>query len=124
MTYRNEFAPDFWPTDAEVAQLEAAGFVDASWHNNIAPSWFLSFSPEGVHESDYRVEIYVDAINPAYRENEGSPRFTVVGYQDGCPEPISGNPEDFDTGATFDNLADAIEAATIYAADCFHTLNR
>jgi hypothetical protein len=124
MTFKTEFPADFWLTDEEVATLTAAGFVDDSWHNDASPSFRMVYDE---NYPDNCVTIYADAADPEAREMGGK-RFMVVGYQDGCPEPVLNDVNDPETcaefDATFDTLQEAIDCATEYAADCFHVLNR
>ena len=88
-TYKTEFTEEYWPTDAEVAAIEAVGLVDDSWHNNASPSW----SSGG---SDPRVELFVDARDPSDREAPEQPRCTV--YHWSRPE------------GTFESLSAALES--------------
>ena len=120
MTYKTEFPADYWPTDAEVDALLAAGFVDTSWHNNAAPSFAKSLDGKPLGEGS-DVEIYIDAIDPELREIQTAKRFIVTGYQENCPEPMFDDP---DQVAEFDTLAEALECAEEYEADIFHIINR
>jgi len=119
MTYKTEFPAEYWPSDAEVALLESAGFVDSSWHNNISPSWVLAYDPTSRHISDDCVEIYIDAADPAMREIPDAPRFCVMVYRNGEMQPVG------DGDAAYpETLSGAIELATELAADMFHLVNR
>jgi len=120
MTYKTEFPAEYWPTDSEVAALLACGFVDTSWHNNVAPSFAKSLDNQPLGDGS-DVEIYIDAANPELREIPNAKRFTVVGYQDNCPEPMFDDP---DQVAEFDTLVEALECAEEYEADIFHIINR
>ena len=69
MTYRTEF-PDYPP---ESMPAIPAGWIDTSWHNDTCPSFQVG---------ENGPQVYVDYLNPARREIEGCPRFTVIVYDE------------------------------------------
>jgi hypothetical protein len=71
MTFQTEF-PDFPAADMPAIP---AGWEDASWHNNSAPSFI---APGGFN-------VWIDYLDPANREFDGGKRFLVNKLDaDGC----------------------------------------
>jgi hypothetical protein len=83
MTFHPEF-PDY-PT-ADLPALPE-GFVDSSWHNDVAPSYLHGASG---------LQVFMDYRDEAKRECAGTPRFSVI--------RIDQN----DTSFTSDNWADVL----------------
>ena len=76
--YRKEF-PDFGEMDVEIP----AGFEDASWGNESCPC----FSSEAAQAC-----LWVDYKDPALREFQDGPRFTLAALEDGQHPVEPGEP--------------------------------
>ena len=104
--HTTEFGPEFAIETQVLHALEASGFEDDSWHNDICPSFVRACTfhdrPDGTV-----VKIWVDAADPADRELE-STRYMVAAYNE-C-EPVTDAYETDRLGAALDH-AHAILAA-------------
>ena len=76
MTLAIEF-PDF---EASTLPEIPASWEDVSWRNDACPS-FQAFAREG--ETEVRLTVFVDYLDPAERELGGCDRFFVLLNQDG-----------------------------------------
>jgi len=76
MTFDTEFGNEYAIEQPILDWFEAHGFGDASWHNNICPSFTLEQGGE------YIVEIFVDAQSPTEREAGPGPRFSTHWFDD------------------------------------------
>lgn len=78
MSFDTEFGNEYTVEPEFVKWFTDHGFIDASWHNNICPSFTLQQS----ETDDYIVEVFVDAQKPMEREAGPGPRFSVHWYDE------------------------------------------
>jgi hypothetical protein len=71
-TIHSEFDAKLYDLDA-VRKLESLGFVDESYGNDTCPK--MTFNGNGFH-----VNIWIEAIDPDMREEDGDPQFQACLY--------------------------------------------
>jgi hypothetical protein len=111
-TYASEF-PDFTAADIPAELLDATQWEDMSWHNEICPRFVTRDTVQSLGETCH-ICVWVERVNPADREDESLPRFSVcLVTSEDCDIPDAwANAESVDC----DNIAQVFVAIAQFAA--------